>query len=484
MAKLAYSFRTKTICLFLVQNPTIMKKVLSLISEALNGEEKQFTKGSINRAIVLLSIPMILEMIMESLFAVADVFFVSRVSVNAVATVGLTESVITLAYAIAIGMSMAATAMVARRIGEEKPEAAAKAAAQSIIIAVFVAITLGILGVIFAPDILRLMGGTEALIKSGVNYTRLMLGGNIVIMLLFLLNGIFRGAGDAAIAMRSLWVANIINILLDPVFIFGLGPIPAFGVTGAAIATTIGRGIGVAFQLYILFGKSSIIKLTVKHFEFIPATIRKIAKIASTGAMQFLIASASWIFLMRIIALFGSEAVAGYTIAIRLIVFTILPAWGIANAAATLVGQNLGAQQPARAEQSVWKAAFYNMIFLLSVSIIYMVFAKPILHIFTQEPDVVKAGILSLQIICLGYIFFAYGMVIGQAFNGAGDTRTPTIINFICFWIIEIPLGYFLAVNLGWELAGVCWSIAISEALLAMILIWSFRKGKWKTVEV
>jgi putative MATE family efflux protein len=461
-----------------------MKKVLNLIAEALNGEEKQFTRGSINRAILLLSIPMILEMIMESLFAIADVFFVSRVDVNAVATVGLTESVITLAYAIAIGMSMAATAMVARRIGEEKPEAAAKAAAQSIIIAVIVAIVLGIAGILFAPDILRLMGGTEALIKSGVNYTRLMLGGNIVIMLLFLLNGIFRGAGDAAIAMRALWIANIINIILDPIFIFGLGPIPAFGVTGAAIATNIGRGIGVSYQLYILFGTSSIIKLTARHFEFVPATIRKIAKIASTGAMQFLIASASWIFLMRIIALFGSEAVAGYTIAIRLIIFTILPAWGIANAAATLVGQNLGAQQASRAEQSVWKAAFFNMVFLLSVSVVYMLFAKPILRIFTQEPAVIEAGVMSLQIICLGYIFFAYGMVLGQAFNGAGDTRTPTIINFICFWIIEIPLGYFLAVNLGWQLAGVCWSIAISEALLAVLLIWSFRKGKWKAIQI
>jgi putative MATE family efflux protein len=461
-----------------------MKKILRLFAESLNSEEKQFTKGSIRRAIVLLSIPMILEMIMESLFAVADVFFVSRVSVDAVATVGLTESVITLVYSVAIGMSMAATAMVSRRIGEEKPEAAAKAAAQSMMIAISIALLIGLAGLIYAPQILRLMGGTDEVVASGVNYTRLMLGSNIVIMLLFLLNGIFRGAGDAAIAMRSLWIANIINIALDPIFIFGLGPVPAFGVTGAAIATTIGRGIGVAYQLYILFGVSGKIKLRREHFQLDIPIIKKLADVAATGAGQFLIASASWIFLMRIIALFGSEAVAGYTIAIRLIVFTILPAWGIANAAATLVGQNLGAQQPERAEQSVWKAAFYNMLFLLSVSLIYLLFADPIIHIFTSELEVVKAGTLSLQIICLGYIFFAYGMVLGQAFNGAGDTRTPTVINFICFWIIEIPLGYMLAVTMGWGLSGVCWSIAISEALLALMLIWTFRKGKWKTVQI
>jgi putative MATE family efflux protein len=461
-----------------------MNKIIKTISEALNGEEKEFTSGSIKRAIILLSIPMILEMIMESLFAVADVFFVSRVGVDAVATVGLTESVVTLVYSMAIGISMAATAMVARRVGEKKPEEASRAAAQAILIAVVISVVLGIVGVIYAPNILMLMGGSESVVASGVNYTRILLGSNIVIMLLFLLNGIFRGAGDAAIAMRSLWIANIINIILDPVFIFGLGPIPAFGVTGAAIATCIGRGIGVGYQLYILLGVSSIIKLKRAHFKADFAIIRRLSDVAATGAGQFLIASASWIFLMRIIALFGSNAVAGYTIAIRLIIFTILPAWGIANAAATLVGQNLGAKQPMRAEQSVWKAAFYNMVFLVSVSLVYLIFARPIIHIFSTEPEVVQAGVISLQIICLGYIFFAYGMVIGQAFNGAGDTRTPTIINFICFWILEIPLGYFLAVPMGWELAGVCWSIAISEAFLAVILIVYFRKGKWKTVEI
>ena len=461
-----------------------MKKILNIISEALKGEEKEYTKGSIRRAIVLLAIPMILEMIMESLFAVADVFFVSKVGIDAVATVGLTESVVTLVYSVAIGMSMAATAMVARRIGEDKKEEAARAAAQSIIITIALSIIIGITGIVFAPDILRIMGGSDTVVASGVNYTRIMLGTNIVIMLLFLLNGIFRGAGDAAIAMRALWIANIINIILDPIFIFGLGPIPAFGVTGAAIATSIGRGLGVIFQLYILFGVSSIIKLRRPHFNIDKAIMKRLSKVAANGAGQFLIASASWIFLMRIIALFGSEAVAGYTIAIRLIVFTLLPAWGIANAAATLVGQNLGAGQPERAEKSAWKSAFYNMIFLLSVSVIYLLFSSPILQFFTTEPEVLKAGILSLQIICLGYFCFAYGMVLSQAFNGAGDTRTPTIINFICFWIIEIPLGYFLAVTLDWQLAGVCWSIAISEAILAVVMIVVFRKGNWKTVEI
>ncbi|MCB0564333.1 MAG: MATE family efflux transporter [Phaeodactylibacter sp.] len=461
-----------------------MRKIFQTITEALNGEEKDFTSGNINRAIVLLSIPMILEMVMESLFAVADVFFVSRVSIDAVASVGLTESVVTLVYAIAVGMSMAATAMVARRVGGKKPEEAAVAAAQSMLIGLGISLFISIPGFVFAEDILRLMGGSEELIANGVGYTRIILGSNVVIMFLFLLNGIFRGAGDAAIAMRSLWLANGINIVLDPLFIFGLGPFPEMGVQGAALATFIGRGTGVLYQLYILFGKSGIVQLRWEHFKVHLRVIRKLAKVASTGAGQFLIGSASWIFLMRIIAHFGSEAVAGYTIAIRLIIFTILPSWGLANAAATLVGQNLGAGQPERAEQSVWKSAFYNMLFLLSVSIIYFLFATPILGLFNNEPAVLEAGVLSLRIICTGYIFFAYGMVISQAFNGAGDTRTPTLINLFCFWMLEIPLAYFLAISMEWGLAGVCWSIAGSEAVLAIISILVFRMGYWKTVDI
>ena len=461
-----------------------MQKIFDLFKEAITGSESNFTSGSINRAIVLLSIPMILEMVMESLFAVVDAFFVAQVGVNAIATVGLTESVITLVYSIAIGLSMAATAMIARRIGENKPEAAAIASVQAIMITVFIAIVLGILGFIFAADVLRLMGGSEELITTGVNYTRIMFGGNIVIMLLFLFNGIFRGAGNASIAMYALWIANISNIILDPLLIFGIGPFPELGVTGAAVATNIGRGIGVAFQLFILFKGIGIVKILDRHFRANWEVIKKILDVAATGTFQFLIASASWIVLMRIIARFGSEAVAGYTIAIRIIIFTILPAWGLANAAATLVGQNLGAKKPERAETSVWRAAFFNMIFLTTVSVIFILGAEFFIRIFTADPPVIEAGVLSLRIICMGYIFFAYGMVISQAFNGAGDTRTPTIINFVCFWLIEIPLGYFLAINVGWELAGVCAAVAIAETLQAIICIYIFRKGRWKLVKI
>lgn len=461
-----------------------MQKIIKLFKEALTGEENNFTSGSINRAIVLLSIPMILEMVMESLFAVVDAFFVAKVGVDAIATVGLTESVITLVYSIAIGLSMAATAMIARRVGENDPDKAALAAVQAIFITVALAVILGIVGFIYAADILRMMGGSEELIASGVNYTRIMFGGNIVIMLLFLFNGIFRGAGNASIAMSALWIANIANMILDPLLIFGIGPFPEMGVTGAAVATNIGRGIGVAFQLLILFKGIGVVKILGRHFRASWEVIKKILDVAATGTFQFLIASASWIVLMRIIARFGSEAVAGYTIAIRIIIFTILPAWGLANAAATLVGQNLGAKKPERAETSVWRAAFFNMIFLTSVSVIFIAGAPFFISIFTSDPPVLEAGILALRIICVGYIFFAYGMVISQAFNGAGDTRTPTLINFVCFWLVEIPLGYFLAINVGWELAGVCWAVAVAETLQAVICIYVFRKGKWKLVEI
>ena len=461
-----------------------MRKYLKIFIEAINGKEKNFTSGSINRALVYLSIPMILEMIMESLFALVDTIFVSKVSTEAVATVGLTEAVITLVYSIGIGLSMAATAMVARRIGEGNQEGASRAAAQSIILAVGVAVVIGILGVIYAEDILALMGADENVIAIGAGYTRILMGSNIVIMLLFLLNGIFRGAGDASLAMQSLWVANILNICLDPIFIFGLGPIPAMGVQGAAIATTIGRSIGVLFQLYLLFSGKSIVQIKREHFQFDLSIIKRLINVAATGTGQFLIASASWIFLMRIISRFGSEAVAGYTISIRLIIFTIMPSWGMANAAATLVGQNLGANQPERAEASAWKAAHYNMIFLLAVSIIYIIAAPWILPFFDPNPAVISAGIISLRIICIGYVFFAYGMVIGQAFNGAGDTRTPTLMNFICFWLLQIPLGYLLAVSLGFGLVGVCAAIGISETVLAIMSILLFRQGKWKSTKI
>ena len=455
-----------------------------LIRSSLDGTEKSYTSGSINRAIVLLAIPMVLEMAMESLFAIVDVFFVAQVGVDAVATVGLTESVVTIIYSLAMGLSMAATAMIARRVGEGKYDAAAWSAVQAIYIGLVLSIALGVLGWVFSDDILRSMGGSEEVLEIGVGYTRIMLGGNVVITLLFLLNGIFRGAGDAALAMRSLWIANILNIILDPLFIFGWGPFPELGVMGAAVATTIGRGAGVLFQLTILFRGSGLLRLLRRHFIIRWDIIWRQIKVAAGGAGQNFIASASWIFLMRIIAQFGSEVVAGYTIAIRLIIFTILPSWGISNAAATLVGQNLGAGHPDRAASSAWRSAFFNMIFLLIVAVVYMTGAPGLVRFFSSEPEVVEAGVLFLRIISVGYIFFAYGMVLSQSFNGAGDTRTPTIINFFCFWLMEIPLGYLLATRTGLEYRGVAWAITISETALALICIWLFRQGKWKTVEI
>ncbi|MBL7794453.1 MAG: MATE family efflux transporter, partial [Saprospiraceae bacterium] len=371
-----------------------------------------------------------------------------------------------------------------RRVGEEQPEEASKAAFQAILLGVGISVIISIAGLIWAEDILRLLGGSEQLIASGVGYTRIALGSNIVITLLFLNNGILRGAGDAAAAMRVLWLANGINIVLDPILIFGWGPFPEMGVAGAAMATAIGRGIGVLYQFYLLTKAGSRIRILWRHIQVQAEVIKRLINVGATGAGQFIIASASWIFLMTIIARFGSEAVAGYTIAIRLLVFTILPSWGIANAAATLVGQNLGANHPERAETSVWQAARYNMYFLLTVSVVYFFAADWLLGFFTQEEAVVKAGVTSLRIICTGYVFFAYGMVISQAFNGAGDTRTPTIINLICFWMLEIPLGYVLAIPANLGLAGVSMAIAISETTAAVLCVIIFRRGAWKLVKI
>ena len=461
-----------------------MQKIFQDFLKAVKGTEKEFTTGSINRAIFMLSVPMILEMVMESLFAVVDIYFVGKVSTDAVATVGYTESVLTLIYAVSIGISMAATAMIARRIGEDRPDEAAHAAMQVIYIGVSISIIVGALGVYFAGDILRLMGATEQVVNDGIHYTQIMFGGNIVIMLLFLLNAIFRGAGDASIAMRSLWLANGLNLILDPLLIFGWGPIPAFGLQGAAMATNIGRGVGVIFQLSILLGGGSIIKLTKDKLTFHLATIVRLLKVSGGGIWQFLIASGSWIILMRIVSNFGSEIVAGYVFAIRIIVFTILPSWGMANAAATLVGQNLGAGKPDRAETSVWRTAFFNMVFLFLIAVVFFVWTESILQFFTNDPVVIASGVSCLRIICFGYIFFAYGMVIGQAFNGAGDTYTPTLINFISFWIIQTPLAYLLAMQLDWGSSGVYYAIVAADMILACICIVIFRKGKWKLVEI
>jgi putative MATE family efflux protein len=461
-----------------------LKAFLIDLRSAIAGTEKGFTTGSINRAIFMLSIPMILEMIMESLFAIVDIFFVSKVSVNAVATIGLTESVIFLVFAIAIGLSMAATAMVARRTGENKPEEASEAAWQAILIASAFSLSISIIGFFFAKDVLQLMGASDDVVAEGYGYTKWMLGGNITIMLLFLINAIFRGAGDASLAMRTLWFANGINIVLDPILIFGLGPIPAFGVEGAAIATTIGRGSAVLYQLYNLFFKGNVIQLNIRHIKPNFPIILRLLKVSIGGMGQYLIGTASWLFLVRIISMFGSEAIAGYTISMRIIMFSILPSWGFANAAATLVGQNLGASQPDRAEKSVWICARYNMFFLLFVSIIFFVFAENIVGLFSASGKVAEYGVQALHFITTGYIFFAYGMTISQAFNGAGDTRTPTIINFFAYWLFQLPLAYFLAVALEMGPSGAFLAVAVSIVFIATSFILMFRRGKWKEVMI
>ncbi|MEQ9301138.1 MAG: MATE family efflux transporter [Cyclobacteriaceae bacterium] len=461
-----------------------LRKLYKLFIISVQGTEKEFTTGSINKAIFMLSIPMILEMVMESLFAVVDVFYVSQVGTNAVATVGLTESMITLVYSVSIGLSMAVTAMVARRVGEKNTDAAGTVAFQAMIVGVAVSLVIGVIGIVYAKDMLALMGAEPALIEEGWRYTAILIGGNMSIMMLFLINAIFRGAGDASIAMRSLWIANGLNLILDPLFIFGFWIVPAYGVEGAAIATTIGRSVGVLYQLTRLFGDKAIVRLTAKNFVLQWNIMKSMLKLSAGGMGQFLIESASWIFLIRVLSVFGSDVLAGYTIAVRVIIFGILPSWGMANAAATLVGQNLGAKEPERAETSVWRTAKFNMIFLGSISLIFILGAEPIMLLFTSTMEVVGHGVLALQVICLGYMFFAYGMVVSQAFNGAGDTKTPTIINVVSFWLIQIPLSYLLAVSLGMGPLGVFISIAGCHSLHAIIAIIIFRKGRWKEVVV
>jgi len=462
-----------------------VKRIIRLLNQAVKGAEQNYTALSVDKAIFLLSVPMILEMVMESVFAVVDVFFVSQLNDNdAVATIGLTESVLMLVYSIAIGLSMGATAMVARRVGEKDIPAARIAAVQAIYIGVAFSVLVSVVGILFSDDILRVMGGSEALIEKNAGYTRWMFIGNITIMMLFLINAIFRGAGDASLAMRSLIIANGLNILLDPVFIFGFGPVTGMGVEGAAIATNIGRGVGVLYQLYhLIFGKG-MIKLARKNLSVQWDIIVRLLKVSAGGTGQFVIASASWVFLVRIMSTFGSQAVAGYTIAIRLIVFAILPAWGMANASATLVGQNLGAGFPDRAEKSVWRAAFLNMVFLAFVTVTFLLFAKPLLGFFSDDLEVLRNGVLCLQIVSLGYIFYAYGMVVSQSFNGAGDTRTPTLINFFGFWLFQIPLAYLLALEFNVGTPGVYAAIAIAESAIAVAGIIIFRQGKWKEVRI
>jgi len=463
---------------------TRLQRIGRVIRQSLNGEEQDFTSGSIDRAIVLLSIPMILEMAMESLFAVVDAFFVAKIGVEAVATVGLTESVLTLVYSIAIGLSAAATAMVARRVGEGDRDAAAKAGAQVILIALVMSVLIAVPGYIFAEDILRIMAHDATVSATGHQFTRLMLTANLPILLLWMLNGIFRGAGDAATAMRALWIANAVNIVLCPLFIFGIGPFPELGVLGSGVATTIGRSTGVVYQLWNLFQVGKIVRLRLEMMRPKWDVIASLLKLSAGSTGQYLIASASWIFMISILGQIGKEVTAGYTIAIRIVIFALLPAWGMANAAATLVGQNLGAGHPDRAEKSAWRAGVFNMVFLAFVGAICLIAAPSLIRIFTQQPEAVHAGSMALRILAGGYVFYGWGMILSQAINGAGDTRTPTVLNFIFFWLVETPLAALLALHLNWGQSGVYWSIVIAESGMALAAMLVFRRGKWKTVKV
>lgn len=450
-----------------------------VVKESLNGVERDYTQGSIRKAVFLLAVPMILELSLESVFAVVDMFFVSKLGENAIATVGLTESVITIVYSVAIGLSTAATAIVARRTGEKDYDSGAHAGAQAIMLSITLTIILSFIGWYFAEDILRLMGASEAVVTDGAIFTKIMLGGSMAIMLLFLINGIFRGAGNAAMAMKSLWIASIINIILCPIFI------NIWGLKGAAIATVIGRSSGVLYQCYYLFKGSNQLRLQVRHFTFDLGVIKNIVQVAWPATMQFIIASGSWIVLAKLVAeTGGTSASAGYQVAIRNVVFFILPAWGLSNAAATLVGQNLGANQIERARKSVMLTAKYNAIFMTGVTLLFVFFPKQIIGIFTQEPEIVGYAVTSLQIIGTGYIFYGIGMVMTQALNGAGDTKTPTIINFVCFWLIQIPLAYFLAKGLSLNATGAFIAIPVAESLIALVAWYYFKKGKWQTIKV
>ncbi|HEX4074208.1 MAG TPA: MATE family efflux transporter [Candidatus Acidoferrales bacterium] len=457
----------------------------SEIVEALRGSHQDYTAGNLNRAILLLAIPMVMEMVLESLFAVVDVFWVAHVGSDAVATVGLTESLLMLVFAVGMGLSLSTTAMVARRIGEKDPEDAAVAAVQAIFLGLAVSFLIGVPCFIYAPELLRLMGASPEIIATGSWYARIALGGGSgAVVLLFLNNAIFRGAGDAAIAMRLLWVSNIINLALDPCLIFGLGPFHRLGVTGAALATFTGRSIGVLYQFYRLMKGTERIRILASQIRLNMEVLWRLLRVSATGIVQFTIANTSWIGLVRIVSIFGAAALAGYTIAIRIVIFVILPSWGLSNAAATLVGQNLGAKHPERAEQSVWRTGLYNMLFLGGVGVVLATFARPIVGLFTSDPAVVPLAASCLRIVSCGNIGYAYAMVMLQAFNGAGDTVTPTIVNFFGFWLFEIPLAYWLAISRGMHSNGVFVSIVIAESAIAAASVVLFRRGRWKTRQI
>jgi putative MATE family efflux protein len=461
-----------------------MSDFWSSVREALRGTRQDFTEVPIRRAILLLAVPMILEMSMESLFVLVDIFWVSRLGAEAVAAVGLTEAMLTLIYTVAIGLSIGATATVARRIGEKDPERAARSAVQVIVLGILLAIPIGVAGAMFAPKLLALMGAAPEVIERGKGYTAVMLGGNATVLLLFLGNAIFRGAGDAAIAMRVLWLANGLNIVLGPCFIFGLGPFPELGVMGASIATNIGRGTGVVYLVYRLWRGGAHIRLERRHLKLEFETMTAVFRLSATGMFQMLVGMTSWLALIRILSGFGSAALAGYTIAIRIIIFALLPSWGLSNAAATLVGQNLGAGKPDRAEQAVWKAGFYNMIFLGVIGLGFVVFAGSIINAFTDDAQVVSFGVACLRTVSFGFLFYAYGMVMSQAFNGAGAVWTPTFINLFCFWLWQLPLAYALAHLFGYGPHGLFAAITIAWSTYAVVSATFFKRGRWKLKKV
>ena len=458
---------------------------LSLVWEAVRGSNRDFTQGSVGIAVFLLAVPMILEMIMESIFAVVDVYFVAKLGPNAVAVVGLTESMMFIVYAIAMGIGIGGMAMVARRIGEKDPEGAAKAATHAIYLGMTVAILIGLIGILFAPQLLGLLGAEPAVVEEGTTFTRLMVGGSVVVIFLFLLNSIFRGAGDASIAMWVLWIANGINIVLDPILIFGWGPFPELGLNGAAVATLIGRGVGVCIAFgFLLYGVTKHFKINLAAWMFDFDRLKRLVDLSWVAVLQFLIGTTSWLGLIRVVSGFGSEAVAGYTIGIRIIIFALLPSMGLANAAATLVGQNLGAGKPERSEKSVWTAVYYNVIFQTSIGILFVIFSDQICGLFTDEPEVLRYATDSVRIISYGFFFYAIGMVVETAFNGAGDTRTPTYINIFIFWLFEIPLAIVLAYWFEMGPHGVFWAITIAFSALAIVSVLIFRRGKWKDTVV
>jgi len=459
---------------------SLWQRFTAFVRESLRDNDVEFTSGPIGRALGLLAIPMMLEMLMESIFAVVDIAFVSRLGTDAIASVGITEALVTVLYAIAVGLGLAVTAMVSRRIGANEKDAAARVTGQAIWISAVLSVLIGIAGVIFAEDMLRLMGATDNVIDTGKGFAAVLLGGSATITYLFVLNAAYRGAGDAAIALRSLWLANGLNLVLDPCLIFGLGPFPEMGVTGAAVATTIGRGIGVVYQLWYLFDGRGRLEFHLKHLKFVPGVASRMLFISIGGIGQFLISTSSWIIVMRIVAFHGSAAIAAYTVALRLLEFVWLPAWGLGNAAATLVGQNLGAGEPARAERSGWHAARYNTIFMVVICMLFLVFAPVISRMFSNDPEVIHHATNCLRIMGLGLPLAAIGMIIAQALNGAGDTTTPTLMNLACFWLTQIPLAYYLAEIVAMGPNGVFIAMVVAEVLLTIFSIVVFRRGAWK----